>query len=394
MEIQKYIDYTIHLIKCSISGDIPKDLPDGMSLDVLFKFCRYHKVENTVYYALKQLGLSEDEMLEFHRAHLLASIVDANQDVALNEIANLFNENKIDYLPLKGSVIKHIYPSTDMRQSADIDIYIGEENALKAKEIMLSIGYITDESLFGVDVDDSYQRGVYVNVELHRSLLPDVYQWKKECRRIEKRFRNDSRENFEYKMTKEDFYVYMVIHTAKHMRLSGCGIRSVLDIWIYLKEYAEVMDMDKINLALKKCELTKFEKNIRTLAYLWFEGFENYEELITELGYHIAVGGWIGRAEYRNAKFIAQNYSAKNKKISKLKYYFSLIFLKRDRMMKKYPILEKYKFLILFFWIKRGVESIRGGNYNLKDANDKAKKIQDEMQLGKKMLDFDKKIGL
>lgn len=395
MDLQSYISYTTHLMRCSFNDEQPKPLPDGMSVEKLFRFCQTHQIENTVYYAIKKLELSQKELALFESAHFAGVVIDANQEDALKKVSKLFEENEIEYLVLKGGVIKALYPTKDMRQAADIDIYIGEKNALKAKTLMLDCGFKTDENLFGVDVDDSYTYGAYVNVELHRKMLPDVYKWKKECSQILKRLTKKSDSNYALRMSKEDFYVYMIIHIAKHMHLSGCGIRSVFDIWVYLEKYKDSLDEQAIYQSLQNCQLDAFEKNMRRLAYLWFGDEGTKDELLEELGYHIAVGGWLGRPEYRNAKYIAENYAdSKKHGLSKAKYIFSMIFLDYDRMSKKYSILNKYKFLLPVFWVVRIIEGITRKKSKIQNLDSKTDSLQREIALGKKMLDFDKRIGL
>ncbi len=207
MDLQKYTEYTVHLLRCSKTGEVPSALPEGITLGGLLEFCKSHKIENTVYYPLKKLNIDASEMVEFERAHLLAVILDVNQAEALENTVSLFDQNNIKHLALKGSVLKYLYPSTDMRQSADVDIYIGEENAVKAKEIMLSQGFSTNESLFGIGPDDSYMLSDCINIELHRSLIPDVYSWKLECARIEKSIVLKDGTEYEYEMSRKDFYI-------------------------------------------------------------------------------------------------------------------------------------------------------------------------------------------
>lgn len=394
VDLEKYVDYVIHLLICALNNSMPNSVPEGISIKELFEFSRYHRLENILCYPLMKLELSEEEKREFDQYQMYSIVRDTVQEEALKEICGIFEEKGIPHMPLKGSVIKYLYPSTDMRQSADIDIYIGSQNAVDAKEIMLGLGYTTDETLFGLDADDAYVLGRYLRVELHRTLIPDIYKWKGECKRIEESSIRVEGKNYEYKMSDEDFYVYMIIHLAKHMHLTGSGIKSILDIWIYVEAYKEKLDWTFIDKSLKSCGLEKFEENVKTLAYMWFSGKDNQNPIINELAIHVAAGGWIGKDKYRQAKNIAENYSNKRSKICKLKYYFSCVFLTYDRMCKKYKILEKHKYLLPLFWGIRTMNIVLNKNDRIAAANDKLNNSQNEIDLGKQMLEFDKRIGL
>ena len=260
---------------------------------------------------------------------------------------------------------------------------------------MLSQGYTTDEALFGVDADDSYELGRYTRIELHRTLIPDIYKWKGECARIEASRRKNKEKNHLYEMTNEDFYIYMIIHLAKHMHLAGCGIKAILDIWIFLERYKDELDEDFIKQSLMNCGLDRFEKNVRKLAYVWFEHETCDDDIIRELSVHIAAGGWMGKDEFRNAKYLAGNYSNKEgKKVNKLKYYISCVFLKFDRMKKKYPVIEKHKYLLPVFWLVRLFSILLFKHNKIDEISENLDKSEEEIELGKKMLEFDKKIGL
>ena len=46
----------------------------------------------------------------------------------LNNVCDVFTKEKLVHIPLKGSIIKNMYPSTDMRSMSDMDILIKRED--------------------------------------------------------------------------------------------------------------------------------------------------------------------------------------------------------------------------------------------------------------------------
>ncbi len=44
------------------------------------------------------------------------------------------------HVPLKGSIIKNMYPSIDMRTMSDMDILIKREDAKKVHDILIEMG--------------------------------------------------------------------------------------------------------------------------------------------------------------------------------------------------------------------------------------------------------------
>lgn len=57
---------------------------------------------------------------------------------ALQKIETALNEEQIPYIPLKGSVLRNLYPAPDMRTSSDIDVLVHEEDIDKAVDAIES----------------------------------------------------------------------------------------------------------------------------------------------------------------------------------------------------------------------------------------------------------------
>ena len=174
--MDKYSNYIIFLLKCAIKNELPTTVPDNIDWNILFNIAQYHKVSNLVYYALQNcLGMVDDrvtEMLSLIYYQYIA--VEAQQQYYLEELCARFDEAGILYAPMKGSVIKHLYPEPDLRSASDIDIYIGKGNAAKAKAIMDELGFETLEYDAEVLIHDSYHIGQFVTVELHHELMPKI----------------------------------------------------------------------------------------------------------------------------------------------------------------------------------------------------------------------------
>lgn len=58
----------------------------------------------------------------------------------------------------------------------------------------------------------------------------------------------------------------MMVHAFKHYNAGGTGIRSLVDVYVYLSKKAEQMDWDYIEGELEKLDIDAFEKRFRVLA--------------------------------------------------------------------------------------------------------------------------------
>ena len=110
-------------------------------------------------------------------------------------------------------------------------------------------------------------------VEVHRAMYDKTvdgnqYDYFKS---FEKAVLKDGKK-YTYDFNREDFYVYMIAHMAKHFYAMGCGIRNLVDVYIYLEKYGKELDRAYLNKELKKCGIYDFAVNIEELAYIWLGG--------------------------------------------------------------------------------------------------------------------------
>lgn len=193
-------------------------------IDQLLEITKKHKIDNLIYLAFKKSGfkgLSENTIYNIRKGYKHAVAVDAGQDYHLSVVKEALESNGIDYTILKGWAIKSLYPESSMRTAADIDIYVGSENAERVHDIMLNLGYKC--SAYGENGStDNYSMDKYSNFEFHRRLISNNYPWKDECNKITDRLIH--KHGHEYVMSDEDFYVFMICHIAKHIKFGGIGI--------------------------------------------------------------------------------------------------------------------------------------------------------------------------
>jgi len=190
-------------------------------------------------------------------------------------------------------------------------------------------------------------------------------------------------------MSKEDFYIHMVAHVARHYAVGGIGIRFVIDEWLYLKAYQDVLNFDYINSEFGKINLLKFADNFKNLTLKWFEGKETteLEENMTSYIFSSGTHGTIKNEQ--SIKIVLGKEGIKNFKNSKFKYIYKKIFpgfkymANRNHILRKIPILLPYFYLQRIFiaiFKKRDlvIQSIEGlDNYNL-EYSEKIKKLHEE----------------
>ena len=379
---------TKNLINCCISVVTGKHMPVTVSdFESFYSFCLAHKLENIAWLCLSETE-SNDTMILFKDKYNQSILNDAAQQYYLSMIQETFAQKGIDYLLLKGCIMKKLYPSPDLRQSSDMDIYIGKENTYKAKSIMEEIGF-ENVTFSDTDNTDNYKADNFSYVELHKNLISKDYPWKEECNKILQRLIPVG--NHEYVMSNEDFYIFMVCHIAKHMKGRGIGIRAILDVWIYLRHYRN-MDWDAIHDIFEKCSLTKFHEKLLKLIDFWFEE-KTADEEIEQLGLYIAMSGWDGLDIQKESSSINTLVGITGSKFYlKLKIYLGAAFMNKKEMSERYPILNKLPILLPFCWAHRAVNAV----FNKRDVINDVLHQYDDIDISetKKINEFRCEIGL
>ena len=95
-------------------------------------------------------------------------------------------------------------------------------------------------------------------------------------------------------MSREDFYVYQIAHTAKHYLNGGIGVRHVADIYI-LQKNSGGYDHEYINKQLSEIGIEKFHQIISRLCMIWF-GNEEHDDETRSMEKYILEGALFGTA--------------------------------------------------------------------------------------------------
>lgn len=306
--------------------------------DEINKICKEHDI-----LPLLSLGLHKCKDFSLDKEMMVAVYRYEKINYDLLTLCEGLEESKMDFIPLKGSVIRKHYPEPWMRTSCDIDILIHGDDLDRA------INYLVDKQGYKFDKKYSHDVSMFsssgTHVELHYQLIEDnrINDVDEVLNQIWNMV--DLKEGYRhyYEMSDELFYFYHIAHMAKHFTSGGCGIRSFVDLW--LLEHIDEFDISKRNQLLEKGGLLDFANRARALCEVWFDGKES-NDVLNKMESFIISGGVYGCME--NRVLVQQQ-----KKGGRIKYALSRIFIGYDGMKILYPIVEKNKFLLPILQIKR-----------------------------------------
>lgn len=344
-----YRIYALELVACALNDSEPVYPSEEVNWDVFKRFCDRHCISNIIAGKLNQLELQLPDEIKLYFEEIVFHAVakEARVDIETNDLIDEFEKNNIPHMLLKGSVLKTFYPESYMRSMCDVDILIGR-HLDEAMKTMTCKGYDLLERDF---LHDCYRKKPFINVELHSSLfdkeLSDFYDYFKigfERATLKPGF------EYRYELSKEDFYISVLAHLAKHFKRSGVGIRHLADIYLYIKNFPD-LNFDYIRRETEGLNLTKFNDRIVSIAFNWFaDGRFNFTDPVES--YIITSGVYGSSLNVELNKFLL-NKDKGNHFINKLLYLFSVIFPDYAYMCERYPELKNRGILLPFYWIKR-----------------------------------------
>ena len=281
-------------------------------------------------------------------------------DVEREAIQDFFEENNIWYMLLKGMVIRKYYPSPELREMADNDILFDNKYSKEVYEFMTKRGYKTED--YNKGYHDEYLKPPAYNFEMHRQLVsskerPKWYEYYKDVKSI---LINDANGKNQFYFSDNDFYVYFIVHTYKHFLNSGMGLRTVLDVYLYVSNLQEKLDFFYIEEQLKKLDAYDFEQTFRSIAFKmfdenledrkWWDLFDVKEQ---EMLSYVLDAGTYGNLENSVAHKMGYTKGEKKKTSDKAKYIFRRLFPSMDTIEEFFPFFYKHKWAIPFLYIYR-----------------------------------------
>lgn len=333
--------YFIHLIACAIHRVTPNVKKTEVSWQWLFEMAKFQMLSATIFPALQdmkqnsKLDMPEEIWIAWQEEYQKALVKELTFDRARSEILSRFDEMRIPYLPLKGVYLKNEYPKAGMRMFSDNDILIDGTRAVEVQRIMNGLGY--QGAISPLSCQDVYQKPPTLNFEMHSSLFAPQSPYHIYFSDIFSRAKPTLGSGFE--LSHEDFYLYFLAHFHKHYGGGGCGVRGLVDNYLYLKNHREEMDWDYLNTQLAELKLSDFFKKMDALSQKLFSPNPQLSSEETKILHRMMSCGAYGKYSH----YLEQRYEKSTQKgisylIRRLLPSYASASL-RMPMLRKYPIL-------------------------------------------------------
>ena len=138
-DIGRNFNAVIYLISCHLNGkEADRELLSHVSINDIYSAAVRHSLDALVTTALEAAGFSSPKASE---KKLLSIRKNMLFDSARAEILARLEERGIKYLPLKGVIMKDLYPAVGLRQMSDNDILFDAAYRADVRDIMTDLGY-------------------------------------------------------------------------------------------------------------------------------------------------------------------------------------------------------------------------------------------------------------
>lgn len=313
------------------------------------------------------------------------------QKSCLDEVEDILTASQVRYILFKGAVLRNLYPVPESRAMGDIDLLIDRENRERVKGILINAGFTCTEQNGPVY---NYRKN-NVLLEVHTHIISEFGD----------NVFNDAFEYAEFNgysgILSNDYHLaYMIAHTANHLKYTGAGVRFILDLAVYQRQYE--IDYDRLFDMLEKINLTTFGKALLTVCNKWFgvgrdfgSDTEKLEEYLVNDGVFGSLKNSKNSTVSRLIQIKALGKDDKGLEKSSLSLKLSLAFpsyevLRRASYIK---FLDRRPYLLPLAWVYRFFYNLKKRRHQMLET---IKNIDDEKtaSLAKDELEFFKEIGL
>lgn len=350
----------IYLVYCGINEKIPdKSRVARMDLDALYDTAKRSSICSVLYVPLEAVGAATDKFSQTYNKSVRKNIL---LDIERGHIIDYFEEHGIWYMPMKGCLLKEMYPAPGMREMSDNDLIIDPDRLAEMNKFMTERGYRCPR--FAAGHCDQYNKPPVLNFEFHACLFSENTSEKMAgyYRNIKDILIKDEDNKFGYHFSDEEFYLYMTAHEYKHYSGSGTGIRSLIDSYIYTSKKGSTLDWKYVEEHAEALGIADFEKQRRKLAEKLFSqpelpAFSEEEKEMLEF--------YLGSGTYGNLEQAVKRDLNKNGHGAKAKYILRRFFPPLSFMKEWYPICRKSPLLIPVGYVWRWIKGITSNRRKL-----------------------------
>lgn len=345
-------DTILHILNAFVH-DVKPELPDDCDLLQVYNTAYQQTLLPAIAYMNKKWRLFDRDTSASLDRFLYQSIfffTSVSSD--FERLSDTLSDAGIPHLPVKGWILRRLYPIPEIRPFGDIDILIRPADRDAVDAILRAAGF---EVLTSWEPTYSYAKG-NEHYEFHTNLMDsDIDGRAALCDYFASAWDHAvPEERLRFAPEPEFHLIYIFSHLAKHTYSGGAGIRMYLDIAFFIQKKGGELNWDRLAAEMKKIKLYDFFRTVLSAVESWFGVIAPIEykrvdvQTLAALAEYSFHGGVFG---HRNdaAVVAVRNNSVK----SRFRVILGFLFPPREQLVRRYTYLERHKWLLPVAWIDR-----------------------------------------
>lgn len=375
--MENHVEYLLKVLDCYI-WDKPVVLPPkDIDWDQFAKAAGAGEVLLQIYKKLNELPEEHKPpvqlMEELRGVSTYKGLKKIEQYSFFSKILQEAKKREIAVVLFKGPILADLYPEPFLRNSSDMDVYVSPEQLPMFERLLLEMGMIKNEK-HSKEMVPVYYIPKFFMIEAHCCLYED-YQGKRvqllkqmALEAEEKRVEMDVCGLHITTLGYEEHLIFLMFHLIKHISYSGCSLKTIIDLVLYINRYIECIDLQHFWKVMKQLKYDVFCRTLFSVGVYYFhltqEIFidDSYSEHMAvqtlERMYHtgIIMSDMEHIEEDRRASSIAfQSVYDHEKKVCKMKMLRKACFPSSKDLSFRYMYARKYPVLIGFAWMHRAM---------------------------------------
>ena len=341
--------------------------PNADKLDYLYTQGCKHQIQTLIFSALDNLKMLQeiapDLIKKWTQETIMRSCYQKEYIKQVNYILGEFESQGIPVLPLKGVVLRNLYPRPDLRLMGDADILIHKEDLDKVKQLLENQGYQEVQDTHAYHVVFSHPQ--YMCIEVHWALtnhrsfnIPAAIAFEEQV--WEHAMVANTNNSAVLTLSFNDHLIYLCMHMAKHLNYAGFGLRQLCDFYLLLKKYGDKFNWTYLTQQLKDIGLYEFFAMQIAVCQIFFSydpptalvNLPQYPKTKINLFINdIFQSGVFGMATYYRS-LAATFTNVKGPNTSYPTSMWQMFFPKYNKLKMKYSYLEKKPYLVVVAWFQ------------------------------------------
>lgn len=310
----------------------------------------------------------------------------------------LFVKEGIHPLVMKGLICRELYGQyKEHRPSGDEDILIKKQDYESVQRILREQGFRSDhENVISEAQLDELQEVTFYNpesrmtIEVHTNPIGRENNWHRKANEcfsgVFEHVRDVEINGIKIRtMSHTEHLLFLVLHTLKHFTIGGVGIRQVLDILLYMKQYGRECDWDFITHNLYNLRADLFFTDLICIGNQYL-GFDLHPFLLEPNCPDRLLKDMLESGIFGNSTEVQRNVGiwtsaaiekgqSKSNRFQEIIY---VIFPSKARLLSASPELAEKPWRLPLCWIKRWMRIIKRNSVNGNNLIIESKKLSQQ----------------